>query len=101
LIHSSLDRESLAAIAMAGGGQYLELGRLSDREIANRVISATRRRAGSAGIETAATDLYWQFLLAAAIFLALGVVFMQERAELWLYTAGAGAALFVVWTATR
>ena len=101
LIHSSIDRESLAAIAMAGGGQYLELGRLSDREIANRVISATRRRAGSAGIETAATDLYWQFLLAAAIFLALGVVFMQERAELWLYTVGAAATLFVVWTATR
>ena len=35
-------------IAEAGDGQYLELGRQSDRDIANRIISATRRRAGSA-----------------------------------------------------
>jgi hypothetical protein len=26
---------------------------------------------------------------------------MHERAELWLYTFGAGAALFMVWTVTR
>jgi hypothetical protein len=101
LIHSTLDRDSLAAITAAGGGQYLELGRVSDREIANRVITATRRRAGSAGVETEGTDLYWECLLVAAALLAAGVVFMQERAELWLYAMAAGATLFVVWSVTR
>ena len=79
----------------------IELGRLSDREIANRVITATRRRAASPGIETAGTDLYWQCLLVAAALLAIGIAFMQERVELWLYTVGAGAALAIVWTVTR
>jgi Ca-activated chloride channel family protein len=100
-IHSSLDRASLADIATAGGGQYLELGRQSDRDIANRIISTTRRRAGSIGIESTGQDLYWQCLLLAAGLLVVGVVFMQEQTELWLYTLGAGAALFVVWTLTR
>jgi hypothetical protein len=86
---------------MAGGGQYLELGRETDREIANRIISATRRSAGSLGLESGARDLYWQCLLAAACLLIAGVVFMQERAELWLYTFGTAAALFAVWTVTR
>jgi Ca-activated chloride channel family protein len=101
LIHSVLDRESLAAIATAGGGQYMELGRQSDRDIANRIISATRRRAGSVGIETADRELYWQFLLAAAVTLVAGVAFMQERSELWLSALGAAGALFVVWTLTN
>jgi Ca-activated chloride channel family protein len=100
-IHSALDRESLAAIAAAGGGQYLELGRQGDREIASRVISAGRRRAGSGGVETSTRDLYWEFLLAAAGLLVLGVVFMQERAELWLYALGGGAALSWIWAVTR
>jgi Ca-activated chloride channel family protein len=100
-IHSSLDRESLGLIAAAGGGQYFELDREGDREIANRVIDAARRRAGLAGMESTTSDLYWQFLFAAACLVALGVVFMQERAELWLFTFGTGAALFIVWTVTR
>jgi len=100
-IHSTLDRDSLEAIATAGGGQYLELGRESDREIANRIISAARRSAGPLGAESTARDLYWQCLLAAAGLLVAGVVFMQERAELWLYTFGTGAALFLIWTVTR
>ena len=100
-IHSSLDRDSLADIAAAGGGQYLELGRQTDRDIANRIISSTRRRARSIGVESTGTDLYWQFLLLAAGLLVFGVVFMQEQTELWLYTLGAGAALFMVWTVTQ
>ena len=101
-IHSTLDRDSLEAIATAGGGQYLELGRESDREIANRIISAARRRAGTARASNRRRAiLYWQCLLAAAGLLVAGVVFMQERAELWLYTLGTGAALFLIWTVTR
>jgi len=99
-IHSALDRDSLEAIATAGGGQYLELGRESDRAIANRIIGAARRSAGPLEVESTARDLYWQCLLAAACLLAAGVLFMQERAELWLYTVGTGAVLFAIWTVT-
>jgi hypothetical protein len=100
-LHSSLDRESLELIAAAGDGQYLELDREGDREIANRIINAARRRGGSAGLESTTRDLYWQLLFAAACLVALGVVFMQERVELWLFSFGTCAALFIVWTVTR
>jgi Ca-activated chloride channel family protein len=100
-IHSSLDRASLSDIASAGGGQYLELGRQTDRDIANRIISSTRRRARSIGVESTGRDLYWQFLFLAAGLLVFGVVFMQEQTELWLYAVGAGAALFMIWTVTQ
>ena len=41
---------SLAQIATAGGGEYLELDREGDREIANQIIDAARKRAGSRGL---------------------------------------------------
>jgi Ca-activated chloride channel family protein len=100
-IRSSLDRASLTMIANAGGGEYLEMDREGDREISNRIIDAARRRAGSRGLEVANEELYWRFLLASAVFLALGLLFLQERAELWLHAAGAGVALAFVWTLTR
>ena len=65
-IHSSLDRASLREIANAGGGEYLELDREGDREIANRIIDAARRRAGSRGLQVENEELYWRCLLAAA-----------------------------------
>ena len=88
-------------IANAGGGEYLELDREGDREIANRIIDAARRRAGSRGVQVENEELYWRLLLAAAGFIAVGLVFLQERAELWLQAAGAGVALAVLWTLTR
>jgi hypothetical protein len=100
-IRSVLDRASLATIANAGGGQYFELDREGDREIANTIIDASRRRAGSRGLQEEAEELYWRCLVAAAMVLAAGVLFLQERVELWLQTAGAGAALAVVWILTR
>jgi len=101
-IHSSLDRASLATIATEGGGQYFELDREDDREISNRIIDAARRRsAGSNGVESGTQDLYWQCLLAATGFIGIGVLFLQERAELWLYSFGAAATFFIVWTVTR
>jgi Ca-activated chloride channel family protein len=100
-LRSSLDRASLTMIANAGGGEYLELDREGDREIANRLIDAARRRAGSRGLEVANEELYWPFLLAAAGFLCAGLLFLQERTELWLQAAGAGVALAFVWTLTR
>jgi hypothetical protein len=100
-IRSSLDRTSLAMIANAGGGQYLELDREGDREIANRIIDAARRRAGSRGLQEEHEDLYWRCLAAAAALLCAGTLFLQERVELWLQSAGAAAALAVVWMLTR
>jgi Ca-activated chloride channel family protein len=100
-IRASLDRATLAMIATAGGGEYLELDREGDRQIANTIIDATRRRAGSRGLEVANEELYWRCLLAAAAFMALGLLFLQERSELWLQAAGAGVALAFVWTLTR
>ena len=100
-IHSSLDRASLARIATAGGGQYFELDRDTDREIANSIIDAARRRAGSAGIERGVQDLYWYFLFAAACFVAIGGLLLTERTSLWLHSAGAAAALVTVWVLTR
>ena len=101
LIRASLDRASLAMIANAGGGEYLELDREGDREIANRIIDAARRRAGSRGLEVATEELYWQFLAAAAGLMCIRLLFLQERVELWLHAAGAGVALLLVWTLTR
>ncbi len=100
-IRSALDRSSLSMIAKAGGGEYLELDREGDREIANKIIDAARRRAGSRGLEVANEELYWRFLLAAAALMGAGLLFLQERAELWLQAAGAGVALALVWTLTR
>jgi Ca-activated chloride channel homolog len=100
-IRASLDRASLSLIANAGGGQYFELDREGDREIANQIIDAARKRAGSRGLETANEELYWRFLLMAAVFITVGLLFLQERTELWLQAAGAGVALALVWTLTR
>ena len=100
-IRSTLDRLSLTQIAAAGGGEYLELDRDGDRDIANRIIDAARKRAGSRGLQVESDELYWRFLLAAAGFLCLGLLFLQERVELLLHAAGAGLALFFVWTLTR
>ena len=100
-IRSSLDRNSLAMIATAGGGEYLELDREGDREIANRIIDATRKRAGSRGLELAGEELYWRCLVAAAALMCVGLLFLQERVELWLQAIGAGATLALIWTLTR
>jgi hypothetical protein len=100
-IRSSLDRNSLATIASAGGGEYLELDREGDREIATKIIDAARRRAGSRGLEVAGEELYWRCLVLAGALLCVGLLFLQERVELWLQASSAAAALFLVWTLTR
>ena len=100
-IRSVLDRASLALIANTGGGEYLELDREGDREIANHIIDAARKRAGSRGRQVATEELYWRCLAAAAIVLAAGLLFMQERVELVLQAVGASVALAMVWSLTR
>lgn len=73
-MHAVLDRDSLRAIARGGGGEYFELGRASDRDIASRIISSVRRRAPAAPEEDRQEELYWRFLVAAALVLCPGTL---------------------------
>ena len=73
-IYAVLDRESLRTIAREGGGEYFELGRLSDRDIAARIISSVRRLAPAAPLEERQEELYWRFLAAAALVLWPGTL---------------------------
>ena len=93
---SQLDRKSLSVIATAGGGRYFELERESDREIANTIIDITRRRAGTEGVQEGTVELYRQFLVAAAVLLGLGVLFLRNRVALALQLGAATAVLIFV-----
>ena len=95
---SRLDRASLQRIAAAGAGQYFELDRDPDRDIANAVIDTGRRQA-PARVETGRIEeLYWRFIVAGAGLAALGILFVRERAELWMIVAGALASAIGLWT---
>jgi Ca-activated chloride channel family protein len=95
-LRSILNRAELTRIATAGGGRYYEIDRETDREIANQIIDQTRRRAGTVGIQEGTQELYWNFLLAAAVFLALGVLFLRDRVALALQLGAAAAVLAFV-----
>ena len=95
-VSSSLDRASLAVIATAGGGQYFEIGRESDRDIANTIIDSTRRRATEGTVDESTRDLYWTFLFAAAWLLGIGFLFLRDRASLALALTAATATLLVL-----
>ena len=97
-IRSVLNRAELMRIATAGGGRYYEIDRESDREIANAIIDQTRRRAGTTGVQEGTQELYWNFLLAAGVFLSLGVLFLRDRVALALQLGAAAAVLIFVST---
>jgi Ca-activated chloride channel homolog len=100
-IRGTLDRASLFNIATAGGGQYFELDREGDRQIATAIVDAARRRAGSVGVQETYEDLHWYCLIAAACALCLSVFLLRERAELWLQALSTGAMLAIVWVLSR
>lgn len=87
-VFSSLDRASLSRIATSSGGQYLELDRDSDVDLANRIISAARRRVTSLPPEPGVEELYWRLLFAAGCVGLAGVIFLRDPAELWVQAAG-------------
>jgi hypothetical protein len=95
-IHAVLDRESLRTIARAGGGEYLELGRQPDAEIASRIVSSVRRRAPAGGQEERREELYWRFLLGAALLLCPAAYVLKHRTELWWLAAGGLAAALIL-----
>jgi len=103
-IHALLDRESLHRIASAGGGEYFEIGRESDRDVAFRIIESVRRHAQASAdtqAEESREELYWQFLFVAAVLICLGTLLLKERAELWWQVAGAVAAMLLLTSAVR
>jgi hypothetical protein len=96
VISSALDRRSLGVIATAGGGRYFELERESDRDIANAIIDATRRRAESGTVDESVSELYWSALFVAAVFLGLGALFLRDRASLGLQLVAAVVVMIVL-----
>jgi Ca-activated chloride channel family protein len=95
-LRSRLDQQSLREIARFGGGDYFEIGRESDREMAFRLISNVRKRASLNDDATSYEDLYWRFLLVAAVLLGLGTLLLRKRVELWWQAGGAMAALGIL-----
>ncbi|MBN2438549.1 MAG: VWA domain-containing protein [Deltaproteobacteria bacterium] len=73
-IHSSIDRDSLRRIAALGGGRYFELDTEPDAVIASKIIHDVRKLGRSPGGQKVFNDIYWRFLLAAALFFGLGVI---------------------------
>jgi hypothetical protein len=93
---SRLDRVALQKLAIAGGGQYFELDRDGDRHIANTIIDFGKRMAPSIGVSQEAEELYWYFLAVAGVLALAGLLFVRERAELWLHLGGATLALLAL-----
>ena len=100
-IRAVLDRGSLVDIARTGGGAYFELGSEPDQQIASKIISAVKRRAGVAQVTDTAEELYWPLLVAAAFMLGVGMLFMRDRAELWWQAAAAVVVLLILSTLPR
>ena len=94
---SRLDRASLQRIAAAGGGQYFELDRDPDRDIANAIIDAGRRQAPATTEEGTVEELYWRFLAGGLALAALGSVFLRDRTELWIQLIAAAATGAAIW----
>jgi Ca-activated chloride channel family protein len=94
---SRLDRASLQRIAAAGGGQYFELDRDPDRDIANTIIDAGRRQAPVTTEEGTVEELYWRFLAAGLAFAAAGTLFLRDRTELWMQLGAAAATGAAIW----
>jgi hypothetical protein len=103
-VRAVLDRDGLRQIAIAGGGEYFEIDRESDRDASFRIIESVRRHAAVSAdtqAEVSREELYWQFLFAAAVLLGLGTFLLKERVELWWQAAGALAAVLILVNAAR
>ena len=92
-VFSILDRGSLRKIANTSGGEYLELDRDSDVNLANQIIDAARRRVVALPPEPRMEELYWQALFAAGVVALAGVLFLRNRTELWIQVAGGALVL--------
>jgi hypothetical protein len=98
VVHSVLDRRSLLQIAIAGGGEYFEIGTEPDRVVAFKIIDRLRRRARDVPPTETFEDLYRRALMGAAVVLCLGTVFLYKPSELAWQTAGALAVVALLAT---
>jgi Ca-activated chloride channel homolog len=96
VIHSVLDRQSLVKLAVAGGGEYFEIGDEPDKVVAFRIIERLRQRSEVAQQVDSFDELYGRFLMAAAVFLGLGTLFLHKRADLIWQATGAAAAVLLL-----
>jgi Ca-activated chloride channel family protein len=100
-IRAVLDRQSLQEIARAGGGEYFEIGREPDRDLAFKLIANVRHSASNSNSEKRVEEVYWRFLLAAAVFIGLGTLLLDKRAELLWQAAGALISLALLVSVLR
>jgi Ca-activated chloride channel family protein len=96
VIRSVLDRQSLVQIAVAGGGEYFEVGDEPDRIVAFRIVDTLRRRAEVVKEVESFDELYGRFLMAGAILLVVGAAFLRRRSELGWQAAAAVSAVLLL-----
>ena len=96
VIRSALDRASLVQLAVAGGGEYFEIGDEPDRIVAFRIVDRLRRGANVVKEIESFDELYGRFLMAAAIVLIVGTAFLRKRTELAWQAAGALAVVLLL-----
>src|SRR5687767_3921154 len=92
VVRSVLDRASLVQLAVAGGGEYFEIGDEPDRTVAFRIIDRLRKQNNLAPPVETLEELYPRFLLAAAVVLGLGLLFVRKPLELLWHGLGVGVA---------
>lgn len=96
VIRSVLDRASLVQLAVAGGGEYFEIGDEPDRIVAFRIVDRLRRRADVVKEIESFDELYGRFLMAAAAVLIIGTAFLRKRTELaWQAISALGVVLLL------
>jgi len=96
VIRSVLDRASLVQLAVAGGGEYFEIGDEPDRIVAFRIVDRLRRRADVVKEVESFDELYGRVLMAAAVVLVIGIAFLRKRTELAWQAAGALAVVLLL-----
>ena len=101
VVRSVLDRNSLVQLAVAGGGEYFEIGDEPDRVVAFRIIDRLHRQSDVSQQIESFEDLYRRFLMAAAVMLGLGTLFLHKRAELAWQACGVLVALVLLVTLAR
>jgi Ca-activated chloride channel family protein len=96
VIRSVLDRASLVQLAVAGGGEYFEIGDEPDRIVAFRIVDRLRRRSDVVKEVESFDELYGRFLMAAAVVVVIGTAFLRKRTELTWQAAGALAVVLLL-----
>jgi hypothetical protein len=101
VIRSVLDRNSLVQLAVAGGGEYFEIGDEPDRVVAFRIIDRLHRQSDVSQQVESFEDLYRRFLMAAAVMLGLATLFLHKRADLAWQAAGVAIAVVLLASLAR